>query len=109
MPCRDYQSDSSYAASQVDELKAQNDRLARIACEAMTKLTEFTNSTSKPYTYTLTRETHEWWTKHQEADKAEQLRKAREAAKARKAEEAAKRRQAAINSLTKEQREALGF
>lgn len=110
MPCRDYESDwgrSNYSNAEFEALKVQNDRLARVACEAMTRLTELADRTKR--TYTLTQETYEWWAKHQEADRAEQLRISKEKEKVRRAEEAAKRRADAIKSLSKEQRNALGL
>jgi hypothetical protein len=107
MPCRSYESDSSYQDNRIDELKEQNDRLARIACDAMTRLIELSTRTKS--SLVINAETHAWWVKHQAADKAEQLRIANEAAKVRKAEEVATKRMTVIKSLTKEQREALGF
>jgi hypothetical protein len=66
MPCRDY--DYDYGASNND-LKTQNDRLARIACKAMTALTELGK---EDFLILKDNEVREWWEKHQIADRLAQ-------------------------------------
>ena len=84
MPCRDYESDAAYARLEAYELKAQADRLARIACKAMTELVK---QGKADFLLLKDDELRDWWEKHQEAD-----RKAKE--------EAAEKRR--INKLKKE-------
>jgi ABC-type cobalamin/Fe3+-siderophores transport system ATPase subunit len=88
MPCRSYEDDYHTGPPtdswQYKELKKINDRLARIACKAMTELVE---QGKADFLVIRDDEVREWWDKHQEAD-----RKAKEQA-------AEKRR---INKLKKE-------
>jgi hypothetical protein len=78
MPCRDYEYDYS------SHYRKQNDRLARIACKAMTELVK---QGKADFLLLKDDEVREWWEKHLEAD-----RKAKE--------EAAEKRR--INKLKKE-------
>jgi hypothetical protein len=104
MPCRDYESDY-YSSQKNEQLQAQNDRLARIACKA---LTELVNAGKADFLLLGDDEVREWWQKHQEADRLareEQERKRKAAAeKARKT----KLRNEVLARLTPEEREALG-
>lgn len=78
MPCRDYEVDYS------SHYREQHDRLARIACKAMTALVK---EGKADFLLLKDDEVREWWEKHLEAD-----RKAKE--------EAAEKRR--INKLKKE-------
>ena len=87
MPCRDYESasySSPNASWEYKDLQKQNDRLARIACKAMTELVA---QGKADFLVLRDDEVREWWEKHQEAD-----RKAQEA-------EAEKRRIAKIKKM----------
>lgn len=101
MPCRDYEDDRAYHDydSEVRALKKQNDRLARIACKAMTALEELEK---EDFLLLKDDEVRTWWLKHKEAD-----------AKARaEAEEKARRdriKKEAIAKLTEEERKILGI
>ena len=105
MPCRDYEADGYYSTRKIDELRVQNDRLARIACKA---LTELVNAGKADFLLLGDDEVREWWQKHQEADRLareEQERKRKAAAeKARKT----KLRNEVLARLSPEEREALG-
>jgi hypothetical protein len=103
MPCRSYEDDyregSPTDSWQYKELKANNDKLARIACKAMTELES--NSIGD---FLLLRddEVRTWWLSHKEAD-----RKAQEAQieKAR----LAKVKRDALKKLTDEEKKVLGI
>ncbi len=80
MPCRDYEDDhrvhDAYD-SEIRALKKQNDRLARIACKAMTELEKDGHA---DFLLLEDDEVRIWWAKHKEADvkaKAEREEKAR--------------------------------
>ena len=95
MPCRDYEADREYAY----EVKAQNDRLARIACKAMNELVK---SGYADFLLLKDDEVREWWDKHQEAD-----RKAKEqAAEKRRIN---KLKKEALAKLTDEEKAVLGI
>jgi hypothetical protein len=95
MPCRDYEADRQYDY----EVKAQNDRLARIACKAMNELVK---SGYADFLLLKDDEVREWWDKHQEAD-----RKAREAAA--KKSHLAKVKREALAKLSDEEKAVLGI
>ena len=103
MPCRSYEDDyrtgSPTESWQYKELKENNDKLARIACKA---LTELVKSGYADFLVLKDDEVREWWEKHQEAD-----RKAQEA----KAEKAriAKIKKEALAKLTPEEKKILGI
>ena len=103
MPCKSYEDDyrtgSPTESWQYKELKANNDKLARIACKAMTELVK---SGHADFLVLKDDEVREWWEAHQEAD-----RKAKEA-------EAEKRRVAkikreALSKLSDEEKKILGI
>jgi hypothetical protein len=96
MPCKDYESDWS---SDVDELKAQNDRLARIACKAMTALED---NEIEDFLLLKDDEVREWWQAHKEADRKERARLAEIERKERVRAEALAR-------LSDEEKELLGL
>ena len=98
MPCRDYETDNiSYERR--EQYKEQCDKLARIACKAMTELTK---SGRGDFLILKDDEVREWWEAHQEADRKE---KARIAEKERK--ERVKRE--ALARLSDEEKELLGL
>jgi cytosine/adenosine deaminase-related metal-dependent hydrolase len=103
MPCRSYEDDyrtgSPTESWQYKELKENNDKLARIACKAMTELVK---QGTADFLVIRDDEVREWWEKHQEAD-----RKAQEA----KAEKArlAKAKKDALAKLTPEEKKILGL
>lgn len=101
MPCMDY--DSRWASSSNDgeirKLKQQNDRLARIACKAMTELVK---SGHADFVVLKDDEVREWWEKHQEDDRKAQEAKAERARKAKLKKEA-------MAKLTDEELRILGI
>ena len=104
MPCKsyeDYDSGSPNDSWQYRELKlkANNDKLARIACKAMTELER--NSIGD-FLLLKDDEVRTWWLAHKEAD-----RKAQEAA-AEKAR-VAKVKRDALKKLTDEEKKVLGI
>ena len=102
MPCRDYYSDS-WTSSRSDasekRLKAQADKLARIACKALTALQDMGK---EDFLLLKDDEVREWWQQHQEAD-----RKAREAEELKQRRKEAKAR--AMSKLTDEEKVLLGL
>ena len=103
MPCRsyedDYRSGEPTDSWQYKELKANNDKLARIACKAMTELVK---SGYADFLVLKDDEVREWWEQHQEAD-----RKARE--KEERKKERTKLRRQALKKLSEEEKIALGL
>ena len=102
MPCRDYESDSwtSYRDStQEKKLKAQADKMARIACKALQALTDMGK---EDFILLKDDEVREWWQQHQEAD-----RRAREAERIKQERKEAKAR--ALAKLTDEDKILLGL
>ena len=74
MPCQDYQRDSwsDYSSDrEIRKLKEQCDRLARIACKAITTLEELEQ---EDFLLLKDDEVREWWQTHKEADRKEQAR-----------------------------------
>lgn len=72
MPCRDYGSDDwAPSSDEVRKLKERADKLARIACKAMTALEE---NGIEDFLLLKDDEVREWWQKHKEADRKEQAR-----------------------------------
>lgn len=99
MPCRDYESDSWDYSSETRKLKAQADKLARIACKAMTALEELEQ---EDFLILKDDEVREWWQAHKEADRKE---KARQVEKERRERVKAE----ALAKLSHEERELLGL
>ena len=102
MPCRDYESDSYSSPTdswQYRDLKERADKLARIACKAMTELE---NNRIEDLLLLRDDEVREWWAKHKEAD-----RKARE--KEQRKQERLRLRRAALRKLSEEEKVALGL
>ena len=101
MPCKDYEDYDRYADYQKDikALEKQNDRLARIACKAMTALSADGHA---DFLLLKDEEVREWWVKHQEAD-----RKAREAELEK--QRLIKLKADALAKLSPEERKVLGI
>ena len=98
MPCRDYEDTYSYNDSRERELKKQNDRLARIACKAMTALEQDGHA---DLLLLEDDEVREWWAKHKEAD-------ARATAERAEKERKARIKKEALAKLSAEERKVLG-
>lgn len=103
MPCRDYESNWGDSGrvndSEFKKLKAQNDRLARIACKAMDELVK--NGVAD-FILLKDDEVREWWTAHQIAD-------AKAAAERKAKRDAAAKKKAALAKLTTEEKKLLGI
>ena len=102
MPCRSYDDDwrsSDFDDDKIRKLKEQADKLARIACKAMTELE---NNKIEDLLLLRDDEVREWWAKHKEAD-----RKARE--KEQRKQERIRLRRAALRKLSEEEKIALGL
>lgn len=102
MPCMSYDDSWRSAPSderKIKELKAQTDKLARIACKALNAL-----ETMEKEDFLLLKdnEVREWWQEHKEAD-----RRAREAEERKQALKAAKAR--ALAKLSDEDKILLGL
>ena len=101
MPCMSYDTNwaNSSSDSDVKRLKEEADKLARIACAAMTELEKMGK---EDFLILKNEEVGQWWAKHKEADRKEQERIAEKARKERvKAE--------ALARLTDEEKELLGL
>ena len=101
MPCKDYEEYDRYDDYERDirALEKQNDRLARIACKAMTALSKDGHA---DFLLLEDDEVREWWVKHQEADRKA---KAVEAEKLRIAQV----KKDALAKLSAEERKVLGI
>lgn len=101
MPCRDYETYERYDDYERDiqALEKQNDRLARIACKAMTELVK---SGHADFLVLKDDEVREWWEKHQEAD-----RRAKAAEEERR--RIAKLKKDALAKLSDEEKKVLGI
>jgi hypothetical protein len=97
MPCRDY-SDDYRVVDNTQTYKAMRDKLARIACKAMTQL-EKVDPENKLF---KNAEAKEWWAQHKIAD-------AKAAEERRKAADAKKAKAAALAKLTDADKKALGL
>lgn len=67
MPCQDYENDD---IATINQLRSQNDRLARIACKAMTELEKQGRAT---FLILSDSELREWWEKHKITDQKRQV------------------------------------
>ena len=102
MPCMSYDDDWRKQPSddrKIKELKAQADKLARIACKALGALEAMEK---EDFLLLKDNEVREWWAEHKEAD-----RRAREAEERKQALKAAKAR--AMAKLTDEDKILLGL
>ena len=107
MPCLSYDTEwvHSSGRSRSHEtmvLKSECDRLARIACKAITLLEQY-DPELKSF---KDREARKWWSDHKKADKARMDREAKEKAKL---DEQEKLRKAALAKLTPEEIMAFGL
>lgn len=108
MPCISYESNWANSPSykrnhEVQILKAEADRLARIACQALAELEKVApESGLLMFPSELTR----WWDAHKQADAARIAKEQKE--KDKKAEQA-RLRKAAMAKLTDEERAAFGL
>ena len=101
MPCMSYDTNwaNDSSNSEVKRLKKEADKLARIACKAMTQLEK---SGRADFILIEDEEIREWWAAHKEADRKEQARVAELERKERvKAE--------ALARLSDEEKELLGL
>lgn len=100
MPCRDYESDNSDNNTyELQALKQQADRLARIACKVMTALEA---EGKEDFIMLQDEEVRTWWIAHKIADENE--RRVREAKERRK-----QIRAEALAKLSSEERKVLGI
>ena len=96
MPCMSYDDRPDYSSR---DWKNKTDKLARIACKAMTELVE---QGKADFLILRDDEVRDWWEQHQIADR--QAREARE-----KKEREARIRKEALAKLTPEERKILGI
>jgi AAA+ ATPase superfamily predicted ATPase len=106
MPCRDYETSYNSPSYTETRLKEQCDRLARIACKAMTALEADGHA---DFLLLKDDEVREWWLQHKEADRKRMEEEAR-----KKAERAEKKRLKKIKTellerLTEDEKKALGL
>lgn len=107
MPCRDWEgvAESGYSSSEYHALQHRCDKLARMLCEVMTHCC----GKGLIDAGVFSKETQEWWIKHQEDDrnnrKLEAAKKKREEAE----KERKKQRQELINKMSPEERKILGL
>lgn len=102
MPCQSYDDDWRNEASnerKINELKRQADKLARIACKALTELEE---NGLEDLLLLKDDEVRTWWKKHKEDDAREQARLAEIERKERVKQEA-------LAKLSDEERKLLGI
>ena len=101
MPCMSYDTNWAHGSSDNDirRLKKEADKLARIACAAMTELEKMGK---EDFLILKNEEVSQWWAAHKEADRKERERVAEVERKKRVKEEALKR-------LTDEEKELLGL
>ena len=101
MPCMSY--DTNWANDSNDRdvkrLKAEADKLARIACAAMTELEKMGK---EDFLILKNEEVGHWWAAHKEADRKERERVAEKARRERVKKEA-------LDRLTDEEKELLGL
>lgn len=101
MPCMSYESNWASDSNDRDikRLKSEADKLARIACKAMTELVK---SGHADFLVLKDDEVREWWDKHQEDDRKAQEAKAERARKA-------KIKKDALAKLSDEEKKILGI
>lgn len=97
MPCQSYEDPRDSANER--EIR---DRLARIACKALTQLEELGDKGGLEFLLLKDREVADWWREHKEADRQEQE-------KQRVLEERRRIRESALAKLSKEERRVLGI
>jgi hypothetical protein len=101
MPCMSYESNWASDSNDRDikRLKSEADKLARIACKAMTELVK---SGHADFLVLKDDEVREWWEKHQEDDRKAQEAKAEKARRAKVKKEA-------LAKLSDEEKKILGI
>ncbi len=101
MPCMSYDTNWAHDSNDRDvkRLKTEADKLARIACAALTALEEMGK---EDFLLLKNDEVADWWAAHKEADRKEQARVAEQQRR-----EAIK--QEALNKLSDEEKELLGL
>jgi len=101
MPCQSYDTNWAHGSSDSDvrRLKKEADKLARIACAAMTELEKMGK---EDFLILKNEEVGQWWAAHKEADRKEQERIAEKERKERLKKEA-------LDRLTDEEKEVLGL
>ena len=101
MPCQSYDNswDDGSDQRKIRELKKQVDKLARIACKA---LTELEKNEIEDLLLLQDDEVREWWKKHKEDDAREQARLA-------EVKRIARIRKEALSKLSSEEQELLGL
>jgi hypothetical protein len=97
MPCRDYEDDNRWVEPQ---LREQNSKLARIACNALAAFTEADPRAASKF-LDDNDEADQWWSEHQKADDAAKAERERKAAEH-------KLKNSALAKLTPEERKVLG-
>lgn len=98
MPCRDYVSDGDTGWNR-ERYKEQCDKLARIACAAMTELEKVGKA---DFLVLKDDELRNWWEAHKETDRKERARIA-------EIERQERVKQEALDRLTDEEKELLGL
>lgn len=98
MPCRDYFTDGDLGWNR-ERYKEQCDKLARIACAAMTELEKVGKA---DFLVLKDDELRNWWEAHKEADRKERARIA-------EIERQEQVKQEALDRLTDEEKELLGL
>ena len=101
MPCQSYESSwaNDSSSSEVRRLKKEADKLARIACAALTELERVGKA---EFLVLKNEELRDWWEAHKEADRKEQARVAELERRERVKKEA-------LDRLTQEEKELLGL
>lgn len=105
MPCRDYETHNGPSYTET-RLKEQCDRLARIACKAMTALDKDGHA---DFLLLEDDEVREWWIKHQEADRKRIAEEARKKAEREEKRRLQKVKIELLDRLTADEKKALGI
>lgn len=106
MPCRDYEISYNSPSYTETRLKEQCDRLARIACKAMTALEADGHA---DFLLLKDDEVREWWLQHKEADRIRQEEEARKRAEAAEKKRLKKLKKELLDRLTEDEKKALGI
>ena len=101
MPCMSYDTNWAHSSSDSDvrRLKKEADKLARIACAAMTELEKMGK---EDFLILKNEEVGHWWAAHKEADRKERERVA-------ELERRERLKKEALDRLTDEEKELLGL
>lgn len=107
MPCRDYESSYNTGPSLTEQrLKEQCDRLARIACKAMTELEKDGHA---DFLLLKDDEVRDWWLKHKEADRKRMEEEERKRAEREEKKRLKKLKEEVLGRLTEDEKKALGI